>query len=157
MLGTLWNAMEMCDPLLIWEEEIFMTWVALLTLSISRVCHHFAALIKRHGPERRGWGWMTLRWKPSSWPSPRNWPSYRVLLAPVRSWELLFGRMVLYVCKWKACFHLWIRVFNLLRKNLRGAQDRSGSVEQSRSLEGGQRTYVGCVLHQSCPGSVPGR
>lgn len=97
MLGTSWNAIKMCNLLLIWKEEIFTIWVALLTLRISRVCHPLTALIKRHGRKRRAWGWTTLRWKPSSWPSPRNWPSFRVLLAPVRSLKLIFGRITLKV------------------------------------------------------------
>lgn len=37
--------------------------------------------------------------------------------------------------------------FQMLRENLRGAQDRTGSVDQSGSLESQQRAHVGGVLH----------
>lgn len=49
-------------------------------------------------------------------------------------------------CVRKARSHLQICFSHLLREDLRGAQDRSGSLEQSESL-GQHSTYVGGVLH----------
>lgn len=67
---------------------------------------------------------MILRWKPSNWQSPRNWPSYRVHLAPVRSYF------------WKDGFHGF-------------ASEKRVSIFSSVSSICSGKTYVGLKIAQA--------
>lgn len=148
----------MCNLRLICEEMTNTTFNALPTLR-GRDFGPFTAWEKPTGPRWRNWGSMTHRWKPSSWPSLKSWPSYRDLQALVRHCkrQLPFW--------YGACFskpRLASKVGTLVsfasnRKNICWPEDCSGFVVQWESVEHTTSVSDACgVLHKPRPGSVPG-